>query len=197
MMQQAISQQLPKRGHEIWVVTHPSVYSQGQAGKPEHVLNTSGIQLQHADRGGQVTYHGPGQLVCYFLFDLNALNLNIRELVQLTSDSVVNWLGQFGIKASDDSKHPGVYVGQQKIASLGFRVRRHMSYHGIAINLQMDLRPFAGINPCGRQQPIVQVADLLNGRHISLALLTHTYINEVVRIFGFENVIVTRSWPVL
>lgn len=134
---------------EIWLVEHPPVFTQGQAGKPEHLLAATDIPIVQSDRGGQVTYHGPGQLVVYPLVDLRRLKLGVRELVTRIELSVVDFLAEFGIKAVPRADAPGVYVERKKIASLGLRVRRGCAYHGVAINIEGDLSPFLLINPCG------------------------------------------------
>ena len=147
---------------EIWLVEHPPVFTQGQAGKPEHVLAPGTIPLVATDRGGQVTYHGPGQLVIYPLLDLRRLKLGVRDLVSLLENTVVELLAGYGIDSAPQAKAPGVYVGERKIASLGLRVRRGCSFHGIAINVNMDLEPFSRINPCGYNGlQMTQLIDLL------------------------------------
>lgn len=134
---------------EIWIVEHPPVYTLGQAGKPEHVLRDIGIPLVQIDRGGQVTYHGPGQAVAYLLLDLPRLGIKVRELVSAIEQAVIDLLGELGVEAERRSGAPGVYVGPAKIAALGLRIRNGRSYHGVSLNVDMDLTPFAAINPCG------------------------------------------------
>ena len=134
---------------EIWRVEHPPVFTLGQAGKPEHVLDAGDIPLVQSDRGGQVTYHGPGQIVIYPLLDLRRHQLGARRLVTLLETSVVAWLADLGIHAAARADAPGVYVDQAKIAALGLRIRRGCSYHGVAVNVAMDLGPYQRINPCG------------------------------------------------
>lgn len=156
---------------EIWLLEHPPVFTQGLAGKAEHVLNPGNIPVIQTDRGGQVTYHGPGQLVVYLLFDLRRLNIGIRSMVRLLEQSVVDTLAEYGITASGRDDAPGVYVDAAKICSIGLRVRKGCSYHGIALNVNMDLEPFLRINPCGFRQlqmtqmrqwvSTVQVADVM------------------------------------
>ena len=196
-MKNWINTRKPQQQHEVWLVEHPSIYSQGQAGKSKHILNLHGIPLIQSDRGGQITYHGPGQLICYFLFDLERLQLNVRQLVAKTTDSVIKYLSELGITAEDDPVNPGVYVEGSKIASLGFRVRRHMSYHGVAINIKMDLTPFLGINPCGRSQPVCQVVDLISPTQKICAHqdLQDIYLRHIAKTFTFDDVIVQREWP--
>lgn len=139
----------PQSPDRIWFLEHPAVFTLGQAGKREHVLAPGGIPVAVSDRGGQVTYHGPGQLVVYTLLDLKRCRLGIRELVTRLEDSVIRLLGGYGITATARRDAPGVYVDGAKVAALGLRVRRGCSYHGLALNVAMDLDPFRKINPCG------------------------------------------------
>jgi lipoyl(octanoyl) transferase len=134
---------------EIWVLQHLPVFTQGQAGKTEHILDLGTIPLVQSDRGGQVTYHGPGQLIIYLMLDLKRLNFGIRELVSHIEQALIDCLHHYGIVANADPKAPGVYVHGSKIASLGLRVRKGCSFHGLALNIDMDLSPFERINPCG------------------------------------------------
>ena len=134
---------------ELWLLQHPPVFTQGQAGKAEHVLAPGDIPVVQVDRGGQVTYHGPGQWVLYLLIDLKRRPLGVRDLVDLIENSIIELLGDYGIEAQGQPGAPGVYVRGEKIASLGLRVRRGCSYHGLALNVDMDLEPFGRINPCG------------------------------------------------
>lgn len=148
-------------GDEVWVVEHPPVFTQGLNGKAEHLLATGDIPVVQVDRGGQVTYHGPGQLVIYTLLDLVRAGLGVRTLVSALEGSVIDLLAGFGIDAHARPDAPGVYVAGAKIASLGLRVRRGRSYHGVAFNIDMDLEPFARINPCGYAGlAITQLRDL-------------------------------------
>ena len=134
---------------EIWLTEHEPVYTLGLAGKPEHVLNPRAIPVVQTDRGGQVTYHGPGQLIGYLLLDLKRRGLKVRELVRLIEDAVIATLADFGVAGHRRAGMPGVYVGGAKIAALGLKVKNGCSYHGVSLNVDMDLAPFAGINPCG------------------------------------------------
>jgi len=153
---------------ELWFLQHPPVFTQGQAGKPEHLLLPGNIAVVQSDRGGQVTYHGPGQLVVYFLVDLQRRGYGIRSLVTRIEQSLVELLAGYGITAYADPAAPGVYVdnaggveGRAKIGSLGLRVRRGCSYHGLSLNVGMDLEPFSRINPCGYQGlRMTQVSEL-------------------------------------
>ena len=134
---------------QIWLVQHPPVYTQGQAGKPEHLLAPGDIPVIQIDRGGQITYHGPGQTVMYLLLDLRRAGIGIRALVSLIEESVIGYLQELGIRAQSRIDAPGVYVDGKKIASLGLRVRGGCTYHGVALNVDMGLEPFSRINPCG------------------------------------------------
>ena len=135
---------------ELWLLEHAPVFTQGQAGKPDHILSLGDdIPLVHSDRGGQVTYHGPGQLIAYPLLDIRRLGLGVRDLVTVIEASVIELLSSFGVCSEAKKDAPGVYVGGAKIASLGLRVRHARSFHGVAINFDMDLSPFERINPCG------------------------------------------------
>jgi lipoyl(octanoyl) transferase len=139
----------PETTDELWLLEHPPVFTLGQAGLVEHLLDPGSIPVVHTDRGGQVTYHGPGQLVAYLLFDLKRARLGVKQLVHLLEQAVVDLLAEYGIAACPRADAPGVYVAGAKVASVGLRVRRGCTYHGIAINVDLDLTPFARINPCG------------------------------------------------
>ncbi len=146
---------------EIWLLQHPPVFTQGQNGKPEHILHTNTIPVIQVDRGGQVTYHGPGQLVAYVLIDLKRRQMGVRQLVSLIENAIIATLAEWGVAATNRPDAPGVYVDQAKIASLGLRVRRGCSYHGLALNIDMDMAPFQQINPCGLLGiRMVQLAEL-------------------------------------
>ena len=155
---------------------HPPVYTLGQAGKPEHLLVDNGIPLVKIDRGGQITYHGPGQVVIYLLLDLPRLKIKVRELVTAIEQAVIDLLAEYSVTAERRDGAPGVYVGDAKIAALGLRIRRGCSYHGVALNVQMDLSPFAAINPCGYPGlAVTQTHDL------GLALTPDTAADELTR----------------
>ena len=154
---------------ELWLLEHPPVFTQGLAGKPEHILQSSDIPIVQIDRGGQVTYHGPGQLVAYLLLDLRRHKLGVRDLVRLLEDSVIGVLADEGIAAYGKVDAPGVYIHRNnelgefeaKIASLGLRIKNGCCYHGLALNVSMDLAPFALINPCGYQGlQVTRMSDL-------------------------------------
>ena len=146
---------------EIWLLQHPPVFTLGLAGEPEHLLRDIGVPLVQVDRGGQITYHGPGQIVAYLLLDLNRRRLKVRELVQAMEQAIIDLLADYAIAAARRPGAPGVYVGDAKVAALGLRVRRGCSYHGLSLNVAMDLAPFAAINPCGYSDlPVTQLRDL-------------------------------------
>ena len=178
---------------ELWFLEHPRVYTQGQAGKAEHILAPGDIPVIQVDRGGQVTYHGPGQLVVYLLLDLGRRKLGVRELVSAIERAVVQCLGGLGIESAPRPDAPGVYVGGAKIASLGLRVRRGCCFHGLALNVDMDMEPFARINPCGYANlPMCQVRDFVPGidcqgldQGLEKALLQNLAVTSVSRIRGW------------
>jgi lipoyl(octanoyl) transferase len=143
---------------EIWLVQHPAVYTQGMAGKPEHLLHSTSIPVVKIDRGGQITYHGPGQIVAYLLLDMRRWKINVRELVRLMEQAVIDVLAEYGVDAKGREDAPGVYVGEAKIAALGLKIKNGYCYHGLSFNVDMDLTPFAYINPCGFAGMIVTQA---------------------------------------
>jgi len=150
---------------EIWLLQHPPVYTLGLNGKPEHILNAGNIPIVPVDRGGQVTYHGPGQLVAYLLIDLKRLGLGIRELVTMMEQSIIELLATYAVIANSRKDAPGVYVNGAKIAALGLRIKRGCSYHGLALNVDMDLEPFSRINPCGYAgMAVTQIKELVGAR---------------------------------
>ena len=140
---------LPDTQDEVWLVQHPPVFTQGQAGKAEHLLLPGDIPVVKSDRGGQVTYHGPGQLVAYLMLDVRRLGYGVRELVTRMEQCLIDLLASYGVSAAAKADAPGVYVDGAKIASLGLRIRNGCSFHGLALNVDMDLEPFRRINPCG------------------------------------------------
>ncbi|MFP6862392.1 lipoyl(octanoyl) transferase LipB [Pseudomonas sp.] len=149
---------------EIWLLEHSPVFTQGQAGKAEHVLFPGDIPVVQVDRGGQVTYHGPGQLVAYLLLDVRRSGIGVRELVSRIERSLIDLLASYGVSANAKPDAPGVYVNGAKIASLGLRIRNGRSFHGLALNVDMDLQPFQRINPCGyADMAMTQLADQVTG----------------------------------
>ncbi|WP_394178916.1 lipoyl(octanoyl) transferase LipB [Marinomonas posidonica] len=178
---------------EIWLLEHPSLFTQGQAGKEEHLLAPGDIPVYQADRGGQVTYHGPGQLVAYVLIDLKRLGIGVRDLVSVLENSIVKVLALNGIEAYAKPDAPGVYVDEKKIASLGLRVRRGCSFHGLALNVDMDLTPFNRINPCGYQG--LQMVDMK--RLFTGASLSDTKIqlaNQLAEHLGYTSPTIQQGW---
>ncbi|MCW8995110.1 MAG: lipoyl(octanoyl) transferase LipB [Psychromonas sp.] len=134
---------------EIWLVEHPAVFTQGRAGKTEHLLQQTDIPIVQSDRGGQITYHAPGQLIAYLLINIRRKRLTIRTLVSIIEQSIINLLADYNVNASAKADAPGVYINGKKIASLGLKIRKGCSFHGLALNVDMDLSPFLQINPCG------------------------------------------------
>lgn len=151
-MQRFTSCRGPETSDEIWLLEHFPVYTQGMNGKPEHILDPKAIPVIAIDRGGQVTYHGPGQLIVYCLLDLKRRQLSPRQVVSMLEQAVLAVLTRLSISAYAKMEAPGIYIAEQKIASIGLRIRRGACYHGLSINIDMDLQPFLGINPCGYQQ---------------------------------------------
>jgi lipoyl(octanoyl) transferase len=180
---------------EIWLVEHESVFTQGQAGKDEHLLAPGDIEVIKVDRGGQVTYHGPGQQMMYVLFNLRRLKIGVRELVTWLEECIIESLAEYGIDAYAKADAPGVYVNDSKIASLGLRVRRGCSFHGLALNVNMDLSPFLRINPCGYAgMNMVQTKELKGPQNLETAgagLVKHMIkklnATQVKHTEGFEN----------
>lgn len=170
---------------ELWLVEHDPVFTQGQAGKAEHVLAPGDIPVVPVDRGGQVTYHGPGQLVAYPLLDLRRLGIGVRELVNRIEQCVIDTLATWDIAAQRREGAPGIYVGDAKVMALGLRVRRGCSFHGLAFNVAMDLSPFSRINPCGYQGlRVTQVLDL--GGPGNLVEVAQTLVPLLARQFGLD-----------
>lgn len=174
---------------EVWLVQHPPVFTQGQAGDAEHVLAPGDIPVVQVDRGGQVTYHGPGQIVAYPMINLRRRGIGVRELVTGIEDSLVATLEAFGIEAFAKADAPGVYTAEhEKIASLGLRVRRGSSYHGLALNVDMDLEPFSRINPCGYQGlRMVHMRDHSTVSVTDIAEVESCLMDQLTRILGFTD----------
>ena len=178
-MQDFTSQRDPQSDDEIWLLEHPPVYTQGLAGKPEHLLAATSIPVIKTDRGGQITYHGPGQLVAYVLYDLKRAGMSVRELVRRIEQALIDVLQDYGITASRKTSAPGVYVHGAKIAALGLRVRRGCSYHGLSFNVAMDLAPFSAINPCGYAG--LEVTDLARlGVRASMSEVTNALTSQLI-----------------
>jgi lipoyl(octanoyl) transferase len=170
---------------ELWVLQHPSVYTMGLAAKPEHLLNTGQIPVENVDRGGQVTYHGLGQLVVYVLINVKRKHWGVRQLVQQLEQAVIEYLATEKIVAQRRENAPGVYVEQKKIAALGLRIKRGCSYHGLSLNVDMDLSPFQGINPCGYEGlEVTQLKDL--GVTRSFQQVSADFVNHLVQVLDLD-----------
>ena len=172
---------------EIWLVEHPPVFTQGQAGKAEHLLMPGDIPVVQSDRGGQVTYHGPGQQVMYVLIDIKRRKIGVRQLVTALEETVITTLAGFGVSARARPNAPGVYVGEQKICSLGLRIRKGCSFHGLALNVAMDLAPFSRINPCGYAG--MSMTQLQHFQpDVRLDQVQAPLVTAFARLTGYENV---------
>lgn len=172
---------------ELWLVQHPPVFTQGQAGKAEHVLAAGDIPVIQVDRGGQVTYHGPGQIVAYPLIDLRRLGIGVKALVCKIEESILRVLAHYGVKAARRPGAPGIYVDDAKIASLGLRVRRGCSFHGLAFNIAMDLEPFQRINPCGFAG--LAVTQLTHFTQVDFDTVQERLVDELAAQLGFDQVL--------
>lgn len=161
-MKQFNDQRTPDTEDELWLVEHPPVFTQGLAGKPEHLLFSGSIPVVQIDRGGQITYHGPGQVVVYTMIDFKRRKTSVRAIVSALENAIIATLAEYGIASANDPARPGVYVGARKIASLGLRIKNGAVYHGLALNVNMDLAPFHQINPCGYAGlEMAQIADFV------------------------------------
>ena len=179
-------QRLSSTTDELWFLQHKPVFTLGQAAKTEHLLATGDIPVVKTDRGGQVTYHGPGQLIGYLLFDLKRLKLGVRELVTGIEQSIADLLTSYDIEPEFRRRAPGVYTGGKKIAALGLRVRRGCSYHGLSLNVDMDCEPFGRINPCGFEDlEITQLREL--GVSDDVDRVAENLLRHIVTRFGFEQ----------
>lgn len=180
---------------EIWLLEHAPVFTQGQTGKAEHVLVPGDISVVQVDRGGQVTYHGPGQLVGYLMLDLRRLGCGVRELVTIIEQSLVDTLAEFDIDAAPKSDAPGVYVNGAKIGSLGLRVRKGCSYHGFALNVNMDLEPFSRINPCGYAGMVMtHMSGLLSKPDLALVEVREVINQRLKQQLGYTCIETKTKW---
>ena len=171
---------------EIWFVQHPPVFTLGQAGKVEHLLTPGDIPVVHSDRGGQVTYHGPGQLVCYLLIDVRRRKLGVRDLVTAIEQSIVQLIKAYGVVSESKREAPGVYVNGRKLAALGLRIRKGCSYHGLSLNVDMDLEPFSNINPCGFEG--LEVIDMKRlGIDRSMTEVMEALTDILIRQIGYDT----------
>lgn len=185
-MKHFTKQRVSSTDDELWVTEHFPVYTQGLNGKQENLLSTSGIPVVQTDRGGQVTYHGPGQLVIYCLLDINRLGIGVRQLVTDIEQAIIAVLKSYQVEAFAKKEAPGVYVGQAKIAALGLRIRKGYCYHGLSFNLDMDLTPFSGINPCGfKGLQVTQLLDHVND--FSSEQVSQQLCSQLISSLGYEQ----------
>lgn len=184
-MQSFTNQRDANTPDELWLVEHPPVFTQGQAGRAEHVLAPGDIPVIQVDRGGQVTYHGPGQIVAYPLIDIKRLKMGVRELVTGIERAIISVLKSYSVDAQPVAGAPGVYVDGVKIASLGLRIRRGRSFHGLAFNINMDLEPFQRINPCGFEG--LQVTNLSAFTEVSMAEVEDRLIKGLCQVLGYNH----------
>ncbi|EHZ2592809.1 lipoyl(octanoyl) transferase LipB [Vibrio parahaemolyticus] len=193
-MHEFTDQRTEETPDEVWLVEHNPVFTQGQAGKAEHLINTGDIPVVQSDRGGQVTYHGPGQLVAYFLINLRRKKLGVRDLVTTIESLVINTLKAYNIDSAARPDAPGVYVDGKKICSLGLRIRKGCSFHGLALNVNMDLTPFLRINPCGYAgMEMVQLSQF-NGPS-DVETVEKQLIEELVTLLDYERVEFSTEAP--
>jgi lipoyl(octanoyl) transferase len=193
-MHEFTDQRTEETPDEVWLVEHNPVFTQGQAGKAEHLINTGDIPVVQSDRGGQVTYHGPGQLVAYFLINLRRKKLGVRDLVTNIENLVINTLKAYNIDSAARPDAPGVYVDSKKICSLGLRIRKGCSFHGLALNVNMDLTPFLRINPCGYEgMEMVQVSQV--GGPDDVEAVEKQLIQELVTLLDYEQVEFSTEAP--
>lgn len=185
-MQHFTDTRTPDSPDEIWLLEHEPVFTQGQAGKAEHLLLPGNIPVVQADRGGQVTYHGPGQFIAYVLIDVRRAEMGVRDLVTALETSLVALLAEYGVSAHARPDAPGVYVGTAKIASLGLRIRRGCSFHGLALNVDVDLEPFSRINPCGYAGlAMTRLSDLANP--LDLAAVRAALVRQLAAQLGYAE----------
>jgi len=171
---------------ELWLVEHPSVFTQGQAGKAEHVLAPGDIPVIPVDRGGQVTYHGPGQIIAYPLVDLKRLGVGVKQFVHRIEEAIIRVLARYGVQGERVEGAPGIYVAGAKIASLGLRVRRGCSFHGLAFNVDMDLEPFSRINPCGfAGLEVIRLSDLAA---VEFRAVEDHLVRELAEQLGYDSI---------
>ena len=179
---------------ELWCLEHTPVFTMGLNGNKEHLLNVSDIPVIDIDRGGQVTYHGPGQLLIYTLLDLKRLGLSVKTLVRQIEQSIINLLAEYHVDAKGDDNAPGVYVEGKKIAALGLRIKKNRSYHGLSLNIDMDLSPFKQINPCGYEGlDVIQVSDLVQSADMNS--IKSKLIQHLTGLLGYNNLSYVSSLP--
>lgn len=173
---------------EIWLLEHDAVFTQGQAGKAEHLLNPGDIPVVQSDRGGQVTYHGPGQLVVYTLVDLKRKGIGVRAMVTILEKAIIEYLASIDIVANAEKSAPGVYVQGEKIAQLGLRVRRGCCFHGLSLNVCMDLQPFQRINPCGYEGlGVTSIEKFLGAKAVDMKAVSAGLLKELLDGLGYND----------
>ncbi len=185
-MQQFTDERTELTVDELWLLEHSPVFTLGQAGKAEHLLAPGDIPVVHADRGGQVTYHGPGQIVAYPLVDIRRRHIGVRDLVSRIEQAIIQVLDQYGVQGERLAGAPGIYVNGAKIASLGLRVRRGCAFHGLAFNIDMDLEPFQRINPCGFHG--LEITQLVSFRAVKLRDVEDVLVDHLARQLGYASV---------
>lgn len=190
-MQDFSNQRDETTADELWLVEHPPVFTQGQAGKAEHVLDPGDIPVIQVDRGGQVTYHGPGQIVAYPLLDIRRMGLGVRDLVNRIEASIIQVLAHYGVEGQRIKGAPGIYVAGEKIASLGLRVRRGCTFHGLAFNVDMDLEPFQRINPCGFQG--LRVTQLSAFSQVAISDVEDRLVESIMQNLGYIDLVEVTS----
>lgn len=187
-MQEFTDQRDENTEDQLWVLQHEPVFTQGQAGKAEHILSPGDIPVVPVDRGGQVTYHGPGQLVIYVMIDIKRLGIGARELVSRIEQAIVSMLALYGVDAAPKKDAPGVYVGEDKIASLGLRIRHGRSFHGLSLNVDMNLEPFDRINPCGyKNLKMIQLSDFRTD--VAVERAAGCLVNELQKVFCYDDIV--------
>jgi len=193
-MQKFTAERDESTADELWCLEHPPVFTMGLNGKNKHLLNIQDIPVINIDRGGQVTYHGPGQLVIYTLIDLKRLNIGVKDLINTIEQSIIQLLKRYGINAQGKENAPGVYVNNAKIAALGLRIKRNKSYHGLSLNIDMDLGPFEQINPCGYEGlTVTQIKELKPG--VNLKHIKTDLTSQLSQFLGYneDSIIFTTS----
>lgn len=195
-MHQFTDQRTAETSDELWLVQHPAVFTQGQAGKAEHLLSPGDIPVMQSDRGGQVTYHGPGQQILYVMIDIRRRKLGVRQLVTILEQTVINTLADYSVTARSREDAPGVYVDGKKICSLGLRIRKGCSFHGLALNIDMDLGPFLRINPCGYAgMEMTRLADLADDQRLSE--VPHRLVDHFTQQVSYQHIGFTQQAPLL
>jgi len=188
-MQNFTEQRQSHTDDEIWLLQHPAIFTLGRNTKPEHLLDIQGIPVIEIDRGGQVTYHGPGQLVVYLMIDLKRKQLGVRQLVTLIEQSIIATLKDLNLNAYAKKDAPGVYINNAKIAALGLRIKKGCSFHGLSLNISMDMSPFKQINPCGyKNLEVIQISDYINS--VKLTSVQKILIDHLIKKIGYN----TKIW---